>query len=570
MIALRLRFPAGRYHATPWGRHVNEAAIAWPPEPVRILRALIACHHRKADKAQFSDDALADLIDALAGELPIYRLPQAVHAHTRHYMPAPVKTTLVFDAFARFDAEERLIVGWPGLSLSPEQRAQLEHLAARLGYLGRAESWVEAEVFEWSGDDANAKPRNHDGEGNGRASDPELQLVSLYAPLSPDTYLKRREQLIDDERKRRLAAWTKKSKPTTKALDNDMKGFLATLPERLVAALAVDTSDLHAVGWSDPPACRRALYAVPEPASVWRGPRRRTTSTRPDPTVARFVLAGRPRPRIEDAVKIGELMRLAALAQFGWQKDDTSGRWRPKAPPLISGRDAQNRPLRDAEHRHAFWLPEDADGDGEIDHLVVYARDGFDRQIQGKLDRLTKLWIERRGSGGAVEDADAPGSSQEWRLALEGFGMPHDFGDASRLLRKSKTWESTTPFLAAGHLKAGGYPAEIRRLLARRGLPEPTEIAFLRPRSCDGPPGSSPYVKDIGVCVTGRLRRAIHFYRFRSRGGERQPDTMGTFLRLRFAECVEGALALGYACHFGLGLFAACTGDSSGGASQCE
>lgn len=562
MIALRLHFPTGRYHATPWGRHVNEAALAWPPEPVRILRALIACHHRKADKTLFSDDALADLIDVLAGELPIYRLPQAVHAHTRHYMPAPVKTTLVFDAFARFDANEPLIVGWPGLSLRPEQRVHLDHIAARLGYLGRAESWVDAEFFEWGGDDANAKPRNHNGERKGRASDPEFRLVSLYAPLSPEAYRERRERLIRDERERRRAGWTKKGQPTDRALEKDMRDFLAALPERLALALAVDTSDLHAAGWSDPPACRRMLYTAPEPASVWRGPRRRTRSTRPDPTVARFVLAGRPRPRIEDAVKIGELMRLAALAQFGWTKDEATGRSQANAPSVISGRGSDNRPLKDADHRHAFWLPEDADDDGEIDHLVVYARDGFDCEVRGKLDRLTRLWVERRGSLGEEEDAAAIRSRQEWRLALEGFGMPHEFRDASRLLGKSQTWQSVTPFLAAGHLKAGGYPVEIRRLLARRGLPEPIEIAFLRPQSSDSSAGSAPYDKDIGVCVNGRLRHAIHFHRFRSRGGERQPDTMGTFLRLRFAECVEGALALGYACHFGLGLFAACTEDS--------
>jgi CRISPR-associated protein Csb2 len=143
MIALRLRFSVGRYHATPWGRHVNEAALAWPPEPVRILRALIACQHRKVDKAQFSNDALADLIDVLAGQLPIYRLPEAVHAHTRHYMPINGNNpALVFDAFARFDPGEPLIVGWPSTALNPEQRAHLDHLAACLGYLGRAESWV--------------------------------------------------------------------------------------------------------------------------------------------------------------------------------------------------------------------------------------------------------------------------------------------------------------------------------------------------------------------------------------------------------------------------------------------
>jgi CRISPR-associated protein Csb2 len=558
MIALRLRFPAGRYHATPWGRHVNEAAIAWPPEPVRILRALIACHHRKADKAQFSDEALADLIDALAGELPIYRLPPAVRAHTRHYMPAPVEKTLVFDAFARFDADEPLFVGWPGISLSDQQRAHLDHLAVRLGYLGRAESWLEAELLEWNGEDANAKPHDHDGEGKGRASDPESCLVSLYAPLSPKAYRVRREQLIHDERERRRAGWTKKARPTDKALEKDMRDFLATLPERLALALAIDTSALHQALWSDPPACRRVLYAAPELESVWRGPRRRTTRTRQDdPTVARFVIAGRPRPRIEDAVKIGELVRLAALAQFGWTRDETTGRLQAKAPPVISGRGPGNHPLKDACHNHAFWLPEDADEDGEIDHIVVYARGGFNREVRTKLDQITKLWIERPGIPREEEDVKAHGSRQEWRLALERFGMPKNFRNVSRILGNSRTWESKTPFLAAGHLKSRGYPAEASRLLARRGFPEPTKITFLRPPSPAVSEDGDPYAKDIGVMIRGRLRRAIHFHRFRSRGGERQPDTIGTFLRLEFAEPVEGPLALGYACHFGLGLFVA-------------
>ncbi len=33
MLAIALRFPLGRFHATPWGRHVNEGAPEWPPSP---------------------------------------------------------------------------------------------------------------------------------------------------------------------------------------------------------------------------------------------------------------------------------------------------------------------------------------------------------------------------------------------------------------------------------------------------------------------------------------------------------------------------------------------------------
>jgi CRISPR-associated protein Csb2 len=321
----------------------------------------------------------------------------------------------------------------------------------------------------------------------------------------------------------------------------------------------LDTSDYQRFGWSRPPASREVIYfrkpigPLPRPASM-------NVTAKDDPsrfTVARFVLAGPPRPRIEDAVKIGELMRLAALAQFGWERDKANGRWRPKAPPVISGRDAQNRPLKDAAHSHAFWLPEDADRDGEIDHVIVYARSGFDREVRDKLDQITRLWVERPGKDDDDGEADLR-PRREWRLAVEGFGTPSDFRDASRLLSFSRTWESVMPFLAAGHLKAGGYPAEIRRLLNHRGLPDPTSVAFLRPQSSGGADlEGDPHDKNIGVMVRGRLRRAIHFYRFRSRAGEQQPDTIGTFLRLQFAEPIEGPLALGYASHFGLGLFAA-------------
>ena len=45
-ITLKLTFPAGRYHATPWGRHVNEGVPEWPPSPWRLLRALVAVWKR--------------------------------------------------------------------------------------------------------------------------------------------------------------------------------------------------------------------------------------------------------------------------------------------------------------------------------------------------------------------------------------------------------------------------------------------------------------------------------------------------------------------------------------------
>ena len=31
MVAIEFRFLNRRYHATPWGHHVNEGAVEWPP-----------------------------------------------------------------------------------------------------------------------------------------------------------------------------------------------------------------------------------------------------------------------------------------------------------------------------------------------------------------------------------------------------------------------------------------------------------------------------------------------------------------------------------------------------------
>jgi len=53
----------------------------------------------------------------------------------------------------------------------------------------------------------------------------------------------------------------------------------------------------------------------------------------------------------------------------------------------------------------------------------------------------------------------------------------------------------------------------------------------------------------------GRALRAVHFHRFRRKRGLIQPDTHGRLLELRFSGPIRGPLALGFACHFGLGHF---------------
>src|SRR5947207_6679134 len=83
-VPVALTFPAGRFHATPWGHHVNEGLPEWPPSPWRLLRALVAVWKRKL--SGLSQDLVEQVLTALGSQPPAFHLPPATLAHTRHYM----------------------------------------------------------------------------------------------------------------------------------------------------------------------------------------------------------------------------------------------------------------------------------------------------------------------------------------------------------------------------------------------------------------------------------------------------------------------------------------------------
>jgi len=543
VFGLAFRFPSGRYHATPWGRNVNEADVAWPPEPWRILRALVACYWRKGDRERWSEDDLARLIETLAEDPPVFHLPDgAIHSHTRHYMPIrkgkSESRTLVFDAFLHLPEGAEVKVLWQGVVLEKNLLDLAKDLASGIGYLGRAESWTECRVLTEAGCEPNCGPANRGFEG---------EPFRLLVPRSASSYQLERTRLIDRESAR--IQTSSKKPPSKRVLQSKLdrsfrtkgKGGVDTLPARLVDALSLDTADLQSRKWNQPPAAYEAIYfraSTVRPSVLPRSlGRPRKANSKPElPTVARYLLAGRPRPRIEDAIKIGEVMRAAAMSKFGWGTDEATGRRHPLAPWQVSGRDRDGRPVNDPAHPAAFWLPEDADDDGWIDHVTVFIASGMDEEIRSRLDRITRIWLtpmaERRNSS---NDAKV----DEWRLALEGFGCPQDFDGSSRVLAASRRWRSVTPFLASGHLKKHGYAGELRRLLRRRGIAiEDVNVTELSE-----------------IVVAGTRRHALNFYRFRSRGREAQRDSRGSLLEIEFPQVVQGPLALGYASHFGLGMF---------------
>ncbi len=530
MLAIAFTFVAGRYHATPWGRHVNEADVAWPPDLWRITRALIAVWYRKLDLARFPRERLYDLLARLAeAEPPSFRLPEsAIHAHSRHYMPGKGdKRTLVFDAFARVADDDPVVIAWPGLALDTPQTEVLDALLENLGFLGRAESWVDARRAPAPADFncvlAADSVDCETGEVTG-------EIVRLMAPNTSEIYRAFRSG--------KLEAAGIKLDPAGRPpnLKPDQKKLLKTLPDDWLNAIGVETGELQAAGWSAPPCARTVSYRRPLHALRTTAQKvlRKPAIIRPNTaiTTARFVLYGKPLPRIEDAVRIGEALRAAAM---GLAKRLLG----PDAlPTLLSGHDLGelNR------HAHAFWLP-DPNTRGEIEHILVHAPGGLSHEAMRVLTAVQQI---NRGEGESL------------RLMLEGLGTASVFDRITHLTGDSAIWRSVTPYLHPWHLKkpemrtpeatAAAILAQLRREWCARGseLPDIVEIREL------------PSIQH-----GGRALRPLHFHRFRRKRGLVQPDSLGRLLEVRFAQPIHGPLALGFACHFGLGLFAPFMKDST-------
>jgi CRISPR-associated protein Csb2 len=208
-------------------------------------------------------------------------------------------------------------------------------------------------------------------------------------------------------------------------------------------------------------------------------------------------------------------MRVAVMSQARRVCGDDN------VPAIFSGHDMPegNR------HRHAFYLPWDSNRDGRIDRVLLHVPDGMHAEARRIIEEVRKLWSRDGG---------------EWRLVLESIGGP---GIATALTQPARVWESVTPYLHPWHVKKRfNVEEQIKRECRERGLPEPTVLA--------------PFDEvDVGK---NRKRRPIQFRRFRNRRGLAQPDRLGGFWRLTFPQSVQGPLALGFACHYGLGLFRSC------------
>lgn len=542
-VIARFEFPAGRYHATPWGRHVNEGAVEWPPSPWRLMRALMATGFNRLG---WSEPPLPDAISLfakLAATPPAYALPPAGAAHTRHYMP-PFKgnTTKVIDTFATLRrVGAPLFVKWDA-QLTNEERALLEQLLAAMPYLGRAESWVDATLVDSDPDGAWLVPATKAPLG-------DFERVDLLSPLSTPHLRTWRDEALTAAVRRRIAELTPRPlRPT------DREKIEAGFPSSVFEVLRADTAVLQSAGWSLPPGTKWLTYWRPADA-LQREPATRVLPAAPPRitavlfAVASETRAGRTLPPLKDALRRADRVHQTLVSLSN-------------GAPQLSG--AENG-VPATGHRHAsvFCIsskglsaaPQKLDR-APIDHLLVCAhRDApFDATSLRALRALRRTY--------------AAGVSSLWLTAIW-EGTAEESRELA-WLAESATWISHTPYIAPRHLKRGGknsLEGQIRADLEQRGVTGLSNVEVDVAGSAS-PAGWAPASEFFHVWRNPMSERRLstrwrHFRRERD-GKQRshiaaQP-ALG--LRLSFTNPVRGPISLGYGCHFGLGLFVAAATES--------
>ena len=543
MIALEMRFLTGKYHATPWGRHVNEGAVEWPPAPWRILRALLAVWHHKFPDVP--EDKVRRLIQKLSA-IPAYRLPAYSSGHTRHYMPAANDNkTTIFDTFFSISQSDPIVVCWPQVELSPDQRELLARLAAAMTYFGRAESWVETSVAETVPDSFNAVEIDEKGVG-------ELQeLVRLLAPSDEDAYVTWRTEMVKKLRQQKLDENRRKAEEKNKPTDNlklspkELAAIEQSLPETMFDALHVETDQLRKAGWNRPPASEWVDYVcdieLPRPIHAAKQIQRKQL-----PTIARFAIAGAVRPRLTEAIAIGERARMYVM---GCSKKQNGG----QSSETFSGKSVDGTPqgVGSRTHAHAHFLAESlgANSNGRITHLTVFVPAGIDSRDEAALSRFTYM----HGSDG-----------HDLQVVPLSVGMPEDFGGLderkglSPLLGSSRTWISRTPFVPTDHLRirdrekrdpilhAQAIQRELERLIRKELERRPWLAKFAEFVSIE---------RILHTNLGGKEVSWFNFRRERQKGGGHRSSTQGYGFRLTFDREIQGPIVLGYGAHFGLGIF---------------
>lgn len=500
-VTLAVRFPLGRYHATPWDRGVNEGAVEWPPSPWRLLRALVSTWYTRWP------DLPAPVLDGLLAALsapPSYRTPPARPAHTRHYLPdidhrsgETGSTDLTLDPYLsvprgghplRGDPgtahPEDLLIRWP-VDLTEDQRQVLAKLAELVPYLGRADSvcdmrllptdptpdrtwWRPTTTGDAATDDGAAVDNGDDDRDAGGDG-----TVRLLAPIPPVR------------------------RPLLEATTVEVRKARRTLPP-----------ETHWVTYLRPRGERRTTPARP----------RRRGDRQSGVTAIRFAVLSRAPLRAAHGILLADEVHRQVARRLDGGDHALLGR----------GGAATN-------HQHAHWIPipSGPEASATVDALVVWVPAGL------TVDEIAQI-IAVRGASGRRGDHETKGLPAV-DLLLQSTGPITQV--APELCGRARRWRSLTPYLPVRHAKRQTLDEYVSQdicvELGYRNRPQEVTVSRLSP--------------DEGLPDRWALR-----YRRRRQTEHLDKARRGLGLQLDFAEPVEGPLLLGQLSHFGYGLFVPC------------
>ena len=550
-VSLAFRFLAGRYHATPFGHHVNEGLIEWPPSPWRLLRALIAVGYTSGvwNGAGLPTTARC-LIEKLSTELPRYHLPPAVGAHSRHYMPICAldgktkieNTKLVFDTWARIEGQE-MTISWNDVRLDQAELSILGALVKCLNYLGRSESWVEGRVI---GEGEPTPKANCFPEQRGKTPSRGWEQVALLAATNASDFAAWRKTQLDEA----LAGLpAPDGRKPSKTLLLKREKAVEPYPADLLDCLQRDTNWWRSHGWSQPPGSRRVFYWRPSDAIAVGAPNAQRATPSAQRVEAMLLSLTNASHNDHALPPVTRTLPQAELLHRTLVRIASRQSRHGVSPPELTGRDENRRPLR-GQHEHVHINPLDLDGDGHLDHILVWAPGEIGAVAQDAIRTARRTFMK-----GGIEPLRlalaATGDRQDLARLPGGYGqrIAHITGCAS-------VWQSMTPFVPPRHIKARGkntIEGQIRAELHSRGFPEPVAVHQLAPilRNQGGAVSMNGSAAGEDETTWNRFR---HFVLSR-RHGPQPPITCGFAVRLEFDRPVPGPIALGYGSHFGLGLF---------------
>ena len=342
LLTIKIRFLNGAYHATPWGKHVNEGVPEWPPSVWRLVRAMISSW--KTVHPEMREDEVWPILQKLTCELPSFELPDASVSHTRHYMPTDGNPTLIMSTFVVMGDEPTYIV-WDGIELDQSQRSTLERIVGTIHYFGRAESWCSISI-----DDSSRKPNcRHAGDHD---LDAEKDMVRVLVPREKSKFV-------------------------------DLCAPAKDLNNKVLDAVTVTTGQLQDNNYIDPPGAKWVYYLRPANCFEAKLAGSTKTSRLPRITLVRYAVGGTIMPSIKDTMRVADLMRSACMAKYGKYNGKSTSH-------IFSGKDGSGKPL--VGHGHASYLPTYEAQNRVLDHITVVAKDGFGEKELDALLSLRKLY----------------------------------------------------------------------------------------------------------------------------------------------------------------------------------